>query len=806
MKKQDSINCLRRFVEIGIVMLLVWTPHVIMADLFAGFDTSVENWTASDGAPGLVWEEADGQPDGHLRGSWSGPTNLWYFVSPPEWAGDWAGYKTIRFYLAIPSVHYPTNDSAGVLVIKGTNGMQMTWNGPTPLWTWTYYEIGLTPAEFGVSQETFDGVMAGVSELRILAEYAASTETVALDSVLVTTNAPTVFTEDLRTTFTIGTTEGWGVVDDANIAVVDEGRPSWSLRGSEFQSGEYFKVCSPAGWAGDWSGFTEIRFDMKWTSTSANAPQGAMLTLFGANGRVVTWTAIPARDVWQHYVVPLTPEAFNVSADYLNSILSHVMKIWIHGEFGAGRDVTFFDNITVATGPHTPVVHSTSLLSRFGSDDEGWVGFDGAAFSWDPAGGFLGSGAAKVADAGSGTARFQSPDAWAGDWRAFDHLRFMIRGSSGYTASIWIADFEGNALRRVFSEPYSMWTPFTVDLTPENFGTNAVYFEKVMSNVACLWINADGALSLPTWLDEVSLLPAAEPGSPPERSTTFDTDAEGWTRGNLSSGNWAAPAAVHWYYGATDNPSNCVVNGDGGTGTTVFYSPAAWTGDWRGYKSVAFDMNIVQGSQAYMNQPGAMIWLVSAQGVLVANWMDTPPVKSWDRFYFDLNPAAFGVTQAEYDLVARDVVFLAIRSEWQTGTAEREALDNVVLSTNLTPYWAWLDDFLPPPALLDPAMAGVFMDADQDGTSNWTEFVAGTNPTNSLDFLGFERISRSGTNCILEFQSRAGRLYGIQRSPLLSPATWSLIKSNLAGTDLLLSVPIGMSGIESFYRLQVRQE
>lgn len=811
MKKTEyPRNALCRLLTLGVAFSLTLAAlRTGAADFSSTFDLSAEDWRLSDAAAALTWQSSDGSPGGHLRGSYSSATNSWYFVSPLAWAGDWSGYQTIKFHLAISSGHYPSSNTAGMVMIAGTNGATMTWRGPTPLWTWTYYEVSLNPADFGVDQATFAGIMGGVSELRILAEFVGGTETVGLDSVVVTATPPTIFTTDLRSTFSTGTTEGWGVVDDANISVGDEGRPSWALKGNDIQAGQYFKVVSPASWAGDWRNFAEIRFDLKWTSSSTNPPQSSILTLFGAGGQVVTWTAPLAQDFWHHYVVPLTPAAFGVEPDYFARVLRHVTKIWLHGEFNSGDDVTLFDNITVGTGPHTPVVHTTSLVSRFGSSGEGWLGYDNATFSWDPAGGFLGSGAAKIVDAGTGTARFQSPDAWAGDWHAFGALRFMVHQAVGsdFNAAIWIADFSGNVLEQTFAPPQRMWTPYTVDLTPDTFGVATGLFDMVMSNVACLWINSDlDTGNDTTWLDEVSLLPSTAPGAPlPDRGATFDTDAEGWRRGNLGSGGWDAPAAVHYYYGTTDNPSNCVVNTDGGSGTTVFYSPEAWTGDWRGFQSVAFDMNVVQGGQNYLVDPGVMIWVVSAHGSLVANCVETPPLKAWKRFEFALNPVAFGVTPAEYERIARDVVFLAIRSEWLTGTAEKEAMDNVVVSTNLTPYWAWLDDYLDAAELLDPAMAATTADADLDGRDNWNEFIAGTNPTNQLDYLHIERVSIMNTNCLLEFNSRTGRLYGILRTPSLAASNvWTLAVSNIAGTGSSLTVPSGVTGTRQFYRLQVR--
>ncbi len=105
-------------------------------------------------------------------------------------AGAPKASSIIKFDYSIPSRHYPDADRAGMVVIAGANGQQMMWTASTPLWTWTHYEVDLSPSSFGVDQATFDGIVTNVAELRILAEFTASIETVGLDNVLVTATPP----------------------------------------------------------------------------------------------------------------------------------------------------------------------------------------------------------------------------------------------------------------------------------------------------------------------------------------------------------------------------------------------------------------------------------------------------------------------------------------------------------------------------------------------------------------------------------------------------------------------------------------
>lgn len=258
------------------MLLVIWGPFLARAqppaDLVGGFAADMEGWLASDGATTLTWQSTGGADAGYLEGE--GPGGAWSFVSPGTWAGDWSGYAAMKFDLAIPSRHYADEDVAGIVVIEGLNGETMTWTGPTPLFTWSHYEISFTADAFDVDEATFAGIMADVVEVRILAEYAgSSTESVGLDEVLITSTPITVhgdalverFTSAVKTGYNVN---GWKPVDDVTLDPrPEEGRPFHGLYCDDWQDGRTFKVESPDGWAGDWRGFTQLSFDMRWHST-----------------------------------------------------------------------------------------------------------------------------------------------------------------------------------------------------------------------------------------------------------------------------------------------------------------------------------------------------------------------------------------------------------------------------------------------------------------------------------------------------------------------------------------------------------
>ncbi|MCU0781046.1 MAG: hypothetical protein MUF04_08095, partial [Akkermansiaceae bacterium] len=672
-------------------------------DRTSGFAADAELWIASPAGVTLTHHASGGADGGYLAGK--GPGGVWHFVSPPAWAGNWTGYRALAFDLAITSKHYADSDAAGMVTITNGDGQSMTWNGPTPLWTWTHYEVSIDPASFGVDQATFDAILADVAEVRILAEFTTASETVGLDEVRLTASPPSSFTEDLVERFGGATKtgvnlNGWSPVDDCTLTAVADGQPLHSLKATDWRDGRYFKVASPTTWAGDWSRFEELRFDVKWNSSVASAAGTDLIRIIGANGTVLSWGTSLTRNAWQKIVVPLTPEAFGVTKEVFDGVFSFVNQIWILGEYNSGLDELWLDNVVLATGPETPKVFASGFLSRFGAGTEGWFGFDGATLTWSANGGFSG-GALSMYDTGTGTMRFCSPDAWAGDWRTCSTLRFMIRPAAGtalanFQPAIAIYGFNGTVLNASAPQPYPSWTPYTYDLTPQIFGVDAATFEGVMANVAHLTIVGDLVnTNDTTLLDDVGLYTAgALGGLPPERFSGFDADNEGWRKGgrNEAATTWGFLTGSVAHDPAAGNPGGCVTINDEYE-IAYWFSPERWAGDWRGYQTVSFDLKIIDGTQ--LLAAGDMLRIFSPHGILTQSIPQPLQLGVWNRYEFALTPEAFGVTREFFDKVMRDVFMLGIRAEWISGN-EREALDNVRLSKGSAAYWEWLAQYLTP--------------------------------------------------------------------------------------------------------------
>lgn len=792
------------------IALILLAPCGHAAELSSNFDTSADSWFVSDPTTTLTVEATGGAGGGYLQGTGSSGAGMWYFVSPSAWSGDWSAYKTLKFDLGIPSRHYADSDSAGMVVITGANSQTMTWTGPTPLWTWTHFDVSLTAESFGVDASTFGSIMANVVNVRILGEFTTATESVGLDNVVLTTTPVTIHGADLVERFTGAVATplkdslaGWSRVDDVDITPSAEGFPLFSLYCNDWQDGRLFKVASPESWAGDWRGFSEIRFDLKWRANGSGTPGSQLLRIFGANGQQLSWSTALVNNQWTHFAIPLTPAAFGVDAATFDGVMSFVSKIWITGEWGDGDDELWLDNVVVATGSETPRQLGSSLVSRFGTDSEGWLAFDNATLGWNAAAGFSGGGITCL-DNGTGTARFASPDTWSGDWSDFTTLRFMLKTLSANRATllpiVTIWGLDGSSLTVSPPPPYGTWSPYTIDLTPQTFGVTEEQFNAVIGNVAHVTIVGDLVNGTDTSaLDDVSLATASAPsGAPPERMVDFETGGDGWRKGGVNGTTWGLLAAVPEHLPTGGNPGGSIAAADDYSSLTYWFTPESWAGDWRGHESVSFDLKILTGTDIIA--PGNMISVISVHGVMEQAVSQSPAFNTWNHYEFALTPAAFGVSQETFDTIMRDAVMIGLRSEWINGS-EKEALDNVRLSKATGAYWLWLTTYLSPAQLADEFITSESADPDNDGFTNLDEYLALTSPIDPLSrFLMVSRVV-SGT-LEIEYATKSGRVYRVWKSNTLAD-DWQPVSPVVSGDDTLKIYSDPMTDPRAFFRIGV---
>ncbi len=96
-------------------------------------------------------------------------------------------------------------------------------------------------------------------------------------------------------------------------------------------------------------------------------------------------------------------------------------------------------------------------------------------------------------------------------------------------------------------------------------------------------------------------------------------------------------------------------------------------------------------------------------------------------------------------------------------------------------------------------------DADGDGASNWQEYVAGTDPTDShsvLTVATHQAAAVQTQDCVVHWPSIAGKTYLIERSATIFAPNWIPVSTN-TGTGSDMEFHDTTAGAVRFYRVQV---
>ncbi|MDD4734960.1 MAG: hypothetical protein PHP44_02510, partial [Kiritimatiellae bacterium] len=103
------------------------------------------------------------------------------------------------------------------------------------------------------------------------------------------------------------------------------------------------------------------------------------------------------------------------------------------------------------------------------------------------------------------------------------------------------------------------------------------------------------------------------------------------------------------------------------------------------------------------------------------------------------------------------------------------------------------------------ANGGLHDDFDGDRSDNWSEFIAGTDPTSDSAFLGMNSTSAAGQKIIITWPSTVGRYYRILGTENKNLTGFEVIASNIAATPFVntytSSLPASVSTY--YYRLEV---
>ena len=111
-------------------------------------------------------------------------------------------------------------------------------------------------------------------------------------------------------------------------------------------------------------------------------------------------------NVWEKFVIPITPESFNVDEATLTAALNNITSFWIRTEMHTGYDVGGIDDVMIGS----------FFLSIFNTSSDGWSSGGDGTMEWIPTGGIEG-GFLQISDWATGDWHWLiAPSTWAGDW------------------------------------------------------------------------------------------------------------------------------------------------------------------------------------------------------------------------------------------------------------------------------------------------------------------------------------------------------------------------------------------------------
>jgi len=172
-------------------------------------------------------------------------------------------------------------------------------------------------------------------------------------------------------------------------------------------------------------------------------------------------------------------------------------------------------------------------------------------------------------------------------------------------------------------------------------------------------------------------------------TSTFDTDADGWT---LKAGH----VGTYQYVSSGGNPGGYVQYTDTGSTAGHIVAPAKFLGDWSnldGVGTLSWDHTVVQQGTGTTSVP-LRAFLIGSGG-LDAAYIDggSPTIGSWTTATADIVEADWTVTSGTWAGLLANVTSLELRIEVFSGGVnpppEIEGIDNVILTAIPLPATAW---------------------------------------------------------------------------------------------------------------------
>ncbi|MDF7798584.1 fibronectin type III domain-containing protein [Pontiellaceae bacterium B1224] len=242
-------------------------------------------------------------------------------------------------------------------------------------------------------------------------------------------------------------------------------------------------------------------------------------------------------------------------------------------------------------------------------------------------------------------------------------------------------------------------------------------------------------------------------------TTFYDLNAKGYVGLDFGEGNEQEIVKLR-YFLRNDSWANTM---DTYTGTTNTMARAL----------IRSEGGIIQGSNNEDFSDAVDLWVLTTNAVMGA-WNEVP-IESTDTFrYVRLTSGTWNLYyMAELDFVkASDFTAHGTPKYWLTDHGLGEADDEV--------------------------------DNDVDGFKTWEEYVAGTDPTNSMSLLELNSLVSTTNGLVISWQSVEGKSYSISANTDLVNGTPSVIVTNIMGMAVETSHTNTASGANMmFYRVGV---
>jgi hypothetical protein len=98
-------------------------------------------------------------------------------------------------------------------------------------------------------------------------------------------------------------------------------------------------------------------------------------------------------------------------------------------------------------------------------------------------------------------------------------------------------------------------------------------------------------------------------------------------------------------------------------------------------------------------------------------------------------------------------------------------------------------------------------DPDHDGVPNWSEYLAGTDPTDAKSFLHLQGVRKDSTSTAIAFNwlSAPGKTYRVETSPSLSNGPWTVLANDLIGDGKIQQwIQTNPTASSQFYRIALQ--